>query len=186
MLKNKQTYIFLLISIFISSIAIFFTTCKKDRTHKEFVQLTQSYLDYHIKLNPIKASLLGIHQFDGRLDDWSAESITAKIKNLKAFQKDLLKLDLTSLSRADKIDYSILKSHLSSEIWNLEHYRIWERSPAFYHSQIRDAITTITRQTKLTEKECQNLISRLKKVPQLLAQEKANLQNSPQIGRAHV
>ncbi len=177
MLHKNRVYNIFLRTLFFAIIAIIFASCEKDRSRDKLDTLARSYVDYYIKSNPTEASLSGIHQLDVQLDNWSVESIAAKIKILKGFQENLQQLDIRTLSKPDKIDYSILHSHISMEIWNLEQYRIWERSPAFYHSLIRDAIFTIARQSKITEKDCQNLLSRLKQLPELISQEKANLQN---------
>ncbi|MBD3290382.1 DUF885 family protein [candidate division KSB1 bacterium] len=181
MFQNSSTSKILSFILILTFIIAIYLHCERSSSGEIFDRITNSYWTYYQKSYPVKASLLGVHQYDDQLDSWNREAIKSKTQALQNFIERLQKIDVTELSFSQRVDYHLLKTHLSSEIWKVQHFRIWERSPSFYHSIMKDAIISITHRERFTEQDCQNLMSRLNQLPALISQEKANLVNTNQI-----
>lgn len=71
----------------------------------------------------------------GWTPDWSAEAVRGYQKRLAEFQARWQKLDLTSASVDQQVDYRLTGSAIARVRWELDILRSWQRNPLFYVDQ---------------------------------------------------
>src|SRR5690349_19629973 len=94
-----------------------------------FQQLADDYLEGHLAWRPQFAVGLGLHQYDGKITDFSKESLDAELKRLKNYDQQLAGIDTASLSPRMYRDYRILKSAIHSEIYGFESVKVYQHNP---------------------------------------------------------
>ena len=63
-------------------------------------KLADSYFDtYYFPTNPSAATPTGIHQYDGKLEDYSRAGVDAQVKALKSWEAQVAAVDPSSLDR---------------------------------------------------------------------------------------
>lgn len=143
----------------------------------------RSYLDEDFKRHPLKASFLGDHRYDDRLDDVSAKARQGDFQFLKDTRQKLEKsVDYNKLSNSAKVDYGIFHHHLIKEIWLAENFDPYVTDPRVYNLYVSDSIyLPLTQSTLSKEAVIKNCITRMKQIPAVLKEAKKNLKNPPPI-----
>ena len=138
--------------------------------------LTDRFFDeYYFPFNPSTATYSGIHKYDGELEDYSRAGVAARTAKLKQFEAEFAKLPATP-------DRDLVLSNIRAGLLELESVRSWERNPDIYSSGISSsAFTIMSRTFAPPEARLGSLISREKKMPQVLVEARANLKNPPRI-----
>lgn len=153
------------------------TTESADR---KFEALAKKYIEQFLMANPETATTLGDHRFDNRLDDYSR----AGVERDRAFNQKYLKaLDTIPVSRlgaANSVDYRILRNRLEYNLFRIDELREYETNPLRYN--IGGAIyDLIARDFAPLKDRLHNVKARLKAIPTVLADAKANLKNPPRV-----
>jgi len=129
-----------------------------------------------MKLNPVSATQTGDHRFDAELDDLGETGRKASLDFSKNMLADLEKIDRTKLSRANQVDFGILRNQLRSDIWTSETLQNWAWDPLLY-SQIAGGslYTLMAREFAPVPDRLRAATARMQKLPGLFAQMRANL-----------
>ncbi len=131
--------------------------------------------EYYFPFSPTTATYTGIHKYDAELEDYSKPHIAAQVVQLKQFEAAFAKLP-------GDADRDLLLSNIRASLLELETVRNWERNPDFYSSFITSsAFTLMSRQFAPPEERLRSLISRERKMPNVLAEARTNLENPPRI-----
>lgn len=154
-----------------------------DAADTAFMQLADRYFDeFYLPTNPSAATSYGIHQFDGKLEDYSRAGIDAQVKSLQAWQARVAAVDPASLSLYVRGDRDLVLDNIRSSLLTLRTIRPWEKNPDFYSSGITSsAFTLMERKFAPPETRLRDLISREQQMPAVLAAARANLKNPPKI-----
>jgi uncharacterized protein (DUF885 family) len=146
-------------------------------------QLFREHLERRFQLEPVVASALGDRRFDHLLDDLSPEARRRTIDFLRETLRDLPKrIRYDQLSRASQIDYEIWRHELETALWLEENTRPFETDPRVYNTYISDSIFQLLVQSRLPkETNVANAISRMQRIPQVVAAARATLKNPPQV-----
>lgn len=144
----------------------------------KFDTLVTKFFDESFKANPVWATFIGEHRYDGGLNDFSPFAIQEKKDMLGSFLNEFKSIDTTKLSSAKRIDYKIILDQINYQLFDLEVLKDWEKSPLEYNYIIGGSIhSLITRDFAPWEQRLRNVLSRLKQIPRLLQQAKRNLRN---------
>src|SRR5208283_4947344 len=89
-----------------------------------------NYLDGHFRRQPLVATQLGDHRFDGLLDDISPQARDGWLAFARQTLKELPgQVDYKRLTRDAQIDFEIFQHELRTEIWLSENTRPFEEDP---------------------------------------------------------
>ena len=147
-----------------------------------FRDLAGEILEWTYKADPSNATYLGIHKYDNLIADRSAASVKADIDEIKRFQGRLNDVDTESLSPEAQLDLEQTKGTLDGMLLRDETIRPWAKDPDTYSSGItNDAFVMISRAFAPPEERLTSLTSRLKLMPDVLAQARKNLDNPPRV-----
>ncbi|HEY0323424.1 MAG TPA: DUF885 domain-containing protein [Pyrinomonadaceae bacterium] len=147
---------------------------------QKFEALAGRYIEKLLEMEPERATQLGDHRYDHRLNDYSLEGVTRARSFNQEYLKELGAIPAKSLSRTNSIDYRIMRSRLEYNLFQIDVLREYEWNPlrynignAIYELLARDFAPLKTRLTNAT--------ARLKAVPAVVQAAKANLKNPPRI-----
>jgi uncharacterized protein (DUF885 family) len=133
--------------------------------------------DVYFKYSPTRATRAGLHQYDGRLEDYSRGAIEAQIAALKDFERRFQAVHVAPDSAADR---ELLLSDVRSGLLELETIRSWERDPDVYSSGVTiSAFVIMSRDFAPPDERLRSLVEREKQMPRVLAQAWQNLKNPP-------
>ncbi len=98
----------------------------------EFRRVADEYLAGYLAWRPATGMTLGLHEYDGRITDFSRASLDAELRRLKEFDRKLAKLSPKKLTREAAFDYRVLQANIRSEIFNFEQDESFTRDPMTY------------------------------------------------------
>jgi uncharacterized protein (DUF885 family) len=152
---------------------------------RAFAALSARWLDESMRHSPVGATLAGDHRYDTELDDLSSTGRAAA----DAFNRDLLqqleRLDPAQLSRANQVDQQILRNQLQAELWNSTTFQSWAWNPLVYSTLAGNSLYLLMmRDFAPLPERLNHATARLEKLPQLLAQSRANL-DPARVPRVH-
>ena len=135
--------------------------------------LIRQYMEAFFEANPLMASYLGLHQYDGQISDVSPAAIAAYVGKLKDFQGQLAGLPVMG-DKETEFDRRLLERTFAQELFGLEDLRDHENNPMFYANLI-EVSGYIKRNYAPLEQRMETLVRHLTGVPAALDQGRANL-----------
>ena len=139
-----------------------------------FARLADEYLSGYLAWRPQLGTTLGLHEYDGKLTDYSTVSIQTELGRLKSFAGRLAGLSADALSAGAAYDYRILRGAIQREIFSFEGMDIYGRNPMTYAGAL-DVSTYIKRDFAPLEQRARSLVAILHQAPALFAAARANL-----------
>ena len=143
---------------------------------QQFVDLSKRWLDGAMAISPVTATTVGDHRHDAELDDLSADGLRRSLEFSRSMLADIGKIDRSSLSRENQVDYSILRNQLRSDVWNAETLQSAAWDPTFYSQLAGGALYGLmARDFAPLPDRLRAATARMEKLPALFAQMRANL-----------
>jgi uncharacterized protein (DUF885 family) len=141
------------------------------------------YLEQSFKAEPLKATRLGDHRFDDKLDDISAEARAANLKRDKDMLAQLPKMiDLTKLSRPGQIDFEIFQHELERSIWMTENFDSFADDPRIYGDYLTESVYLLLTQSTLPkDTNVKNALARMALVPKIVEVARSTIKNPPKV-----
>src|SRR5215471_15116021 len=147
-----------------------------------FQKVAHDYIEQYLRANPEQATDLGDHRFDGELTDYSSEARAKDLTTQKEFRNRLNAIYGSQLTGANSIDFRILKENIDYQIFRGKELKEPEWNPLVYMQSLANSLyLLVARDFAPAEKRIPSLRQRLEKIPNVIAQAKANLQHSPRI-----
>jgi uncharacterized protein (DUF885 family) len=152
---------------------------------QQFATVSEEYFDQvYFHYAPSNGTMVGYHQYDAQLEDFSRPTIDAEIAALKNFARRIEAI-VPDTSRADFVprsDREIVLSNIRSQLLTLETIRPWEKDADTYSSTCANAaFVLMERKFAPPDDRLRSLVAREKQMPALLAAAHANLNNPPRI-----
>jgi uncharacterized protein (DUF885 family) len=142
----------------------------------------QFFSEVYFKFSPTAGTAAGLHQYDAKLEDYSAAGVAAEVAALHEFEKKLEAIDPAALDAPAAADREILLNNVRSELLTLEVIRGWEKNPDEYSSGITNsAFVIMERPYASADTRLRALVEREKLMPQALEEARKNLKNPPRI-----
>ncbi len=137
--------------------------------------IIEQYMQALFESNPITASYLGLHQYDGRVTDVSREALAARVVALKEIREQLAGLSGEDEDRENQFDRKLLVRSIEQELFQLEDIREYETNPMIY-TYLIEVSTYIKRNYAPLAERLEYVVRHLQAVPFALQQGKANLE----------
>ncbi|MEP6746350.1 MAG: DUF885 domain-containing protein [Bacteroidota bacterium] len=142
-----------------------------------FDSVANAYLKGYLDWRPLTAVSLGMHEYDGKVSDYSKPSLDKELQRLKAYDQKLDAIDSASLSTKMFYDLRILRNAVKNEITNFDDLKLYSINPMTYAGLI-DPNLYLKRNYAPLEERLQYLIATEKQIPALFAAAKTNLADS--------
>ena len=148
-----------------------------------WTSLVNAYFDnVYLAFNPTDGTGAGLHQYDGKLENYSRTSLDKEAAALRIYEKKVGDFPANKLDLSDEGDREFLLGTIRSQLLTLETIRSWQKDPDTYSSGITNsAFTIIERNYAPADVRLAALISREKQMPAALEAARANLDNPPKI-----
>ncbi|MDQ3020395.1 MAG: DUF885 domain-containing protein [Bacteroidota bacterium] len=170
--------IFLLLTVLILVSRIFFPAkgnCID--TDSDFELLMNNFIEEYLGWNPQSAVYLGLHQYDGKLTDYSLESVNSQIKWAENYLNKLSETDPITLSKINYTNYKILLSEIQKTVFALKDKNSYRTNPMLYAGVI-DVNIYISRDFAPIEDRVRSIIAIEKESPKIFAAARNNLNES--------
>ena len=143
----------------------------------KFAALSDEFITGYLAWRPQAGVELGWHQYDGKITDFSRESLTGELHRLKDFARRISRFDPRGLSPETRFDFQLLSNAVQKEIFTFEESMDYTDNPMTY-AQVLDANAYIKRDYAPMEERVRAIISMEKEAPKLFADARRNLKNS--------
>ena len=149
----KKINFLLLIIIFL------FESCnQKGKGDTNFDKLSEEYLNGFLAWRPQSGTYLGLHEYDGKITDYSKASIETELSRLKEYEKKLSEIDSASLTKKKYFDWKTLTLSVKNEIFYIEDLHNYSKNPMTYAGAI-DVNIYIKRNFAPIEQQIKSIIS---------------------------
>jgi len=147
-----------------------------------FQSVVSGFLADFYRNNPTYAGDLGLHEFDGQIEDASREAVQTEVAQFKRYREQFAAIDGSKLNETNRLDREMLLHTIDSRLLSLEEVRGWARDPDSYAGALTSsAFSLIKREYAPAPDRLRSLVQREKAMPEILAQARRNLDNPPRI-----
>jgi uncharacterized protein (DUF885 family) len=157
-----------------SAISLAFPAFADPRQDAEFEKVADEYIKGWLAAHPITATQLGIHDFDGRIGDFTRLALDAELSRLKRFDERLKRFDAAKLSAAKAADLRILHAAIRKDLFEFQAANTFENNPMVY-AQAIDVNVYIKRNFAPLEERVRSIITIENQVPNIVIAAKTNL-----------
>jgi len=134
-----------------------------------FGEITDGYIEALTELNPINATGIGDHKNDDELPDISAAGRQVEATVDGALLSALDMLDKSKMSRANQVDFMLLKNALEYSDWSRNVEQRWAWNPQYYNDLASYALYgLVARDFAPFEERLPNIVSRMQQLPAFL------------------
>ncbi len=138
--------------------------------------LANQYFDALWKLEPIHATRVGVHDYDDKVGDYSAQGYADRIALARRVRGQLAAIDPTSYGAVSADDAEIFGAKLDRELLQLQTRELWRHDPSTYTTDAAEAVySLVARNFAPAKVRLRDVILRERQLPGLLAAGKANL-----------
>ena len=141
---------------------------------QEYEAVAEEFIKGYFAARPLLGTSIGMHEYDGRISDYSRLALDAELSRLKRFEDRLQKFELGKLSRRQSIDLRILQAAIHKEIFQREAMSIYERDPMEY-ARAADVNIYIKRNFAPLEDRVHSIVAIESQVPNILIAARTNL-----------
>lgn len=147
---------------------------------RAYEQFSRAFLDWYYVEHPVRATSLGIHEYDDRLASFRPEAIERRTDALHGWLAELKNINREALQGPAYYDYMILDHAIRAELLELEEVRGWRHNPMGYTNYIAWGLASLVdRQFASVGERMKSMTARLEQVPLVLASARANLESVP-------
>jgi uncharacterized protein (DUF885 family) len=142
-------------------------------------QFIDDYFKAYFEWNPSAATAVGFHEYDNRIEDYSAASYQKRIAELKDLQRQLAGLP-ANRTPDEAIDLELLDNQIRAELLDIETLATWRHNPMNYVSMPGNTVDNLMKRSFAPKAErLRSVIERLKGVPAMIDAMKQNVENPP-------
>jgi uncharacterized protein (DUF885 family) len=167
----RKTLFFALILLTLSLRAAGFAAQTEDA---EYEAVAEEYIKTYLAAHPLQGTALGLHEYDGKISDYSRLALDAELSRLRRFDDRLAKFDPTKLSARQSIDLRILQSAVKRDLFEMQEMSTFERNPMVYASAA-DVNVYIKRNFAPLEDRVRSLVAIESQIPNILIAARTNL-----------
>jgi len=150
----------------------------RGRDDGSFNKLADEYMTGYLAWRPQEATQLGLHQYDGKMTDFSQASIDGELSRLTAFELRINKLEHNGkLGPQANFDCRDLHAAIRRALFSIQEMGSFSRNPITYAGAL-DVSIYIKRDFAPLEQRVRSVIAILNEAPKVMAAGRANLQES--------
>jgi len=140
----------------------------------DYEAVAEEYIKGYLAARPLEGTALGLHEYDGKITDYSRLALDAELSRLRRFDDRLNKFDPTKLSPRQSIDLRILQAAVKKDLFQMQDISVFERNPMVY-ARAADLNIYVQRNFAPLEDRVRSLIAIESQVPNILIAARTNL-----------
>jgi uncharacterized protein (DUF885 family) len=142
----------------------------------ELRKIASEYYQWRNENDPVSSSSQGLHTWDDRLADYSAEAIAARRKRVNDWLARVKGMSSESWSRHDRVNWLLFRAQLERDAFFARVVQAEETNPEIYVNECANAIFSLLKKEYAPPRvRALAATERLRKMPALLAQGEKNL-----------
>ncbi|MGB9475155.1 MAG: DUF885 domain-containing protein [Candidatus Udaeobacter sp.] len=140
----------------------------------EYDAVAEEYIKGYLGAHPLEGTALGLHEYDGKIADYSRLALDAELSRLRRFDDRLSKFDTGKLSSRQSIDLRILQAAVKKDLFKMQDMSVFERNPMVY-ARAADVNVYIKRNFAPLEDRVRSLVAIESQIPNILIAARTNL-----------
>jgi uncharacterized protein (DUF885 family) len=153
-----------------------------DSSVANFNALVDKFFNSYLPLHASFATASGFHQFDEKLDDYTAAGQETVARELKDQLAKFEGLDRAKLPPDTASDLDWMIASIRSELLAIEDIQQWRKDPEVYTGGVTNSIFIVMKRNFAPpEVRLRSVIARERQIPKALDAARQNLQNPPKI-----
>src|SRR5213593_1488658 len=140
----------------------------------EYEAVAEEYIKGYLAAHPLEGTALGLHDYDGKITDYTRLALDAELSRLRRFDDRLTKFDPGELSPRQSIDLRILQAAVKKELFEMQDMSVFERNPMVY-AGAADVNVYIKRNFAPLEDRVRSLVAIESQIPNILIAARTNL-----------
>jgi uncharacterized protein (DUF885 family) len=140
----------------------------------EYEAVAEEYIKTYLAAHPLQGTALGLHEYDGKITDYSRLALDAELSRLRRFDDRMAKFDPGKLSARQSIDLRILQAAVKRDLFEMQDMLTFERNPMVY-AQAADVDVYIKRNFAPLEDRVRSLVAIESQIPNILIAARTNL-----------
>ena len=140
----------------------------------EYEPVAEEYIKGYLGAHPLEGTALGLHEYDGKITDYSRLALDAELSRLRRFDDRLSKFDPGKLSPRQSSDLRILQTAGKKDIFEKQDMSVFERNPMVY-ARAADVNVYIKRNFAPLEDRVRSLVAIESQIPNILIAARTNL-----------
>src|SRR3984893_4685593 len=140
----------------------------------EYEAVAEEYIQGYLAAHPLQGTALGLHEYDGKISDYSRLALDAELSRLRRFDDRLKKFDADKLTPRQSIDLRILQAAIKKELFQMQDMSVFERNPMTY-ARAADVSVYIKRNFASLEDRVHSIAVIESQVPNIIIAAKTNL-----------
>src|SRR5436189_3549559 len=164
----------LLLPILLLTLSLRATVLAAQAEDAEYEAVPRKYIKTYLAAHPLEGTALGLHEYDGKISDYSRLALDAELSRLRRFDDRLAKFDPSKLSARQSIDLRILQAAVKKNLFEMQDMSIFERNPMVY-AGAADVNVYIKRNFAPLEDRVRSLVAIESQIPNILIAARTNL-----------
>jgi uncharacterized protein (DUF885 family) len=140
----------------------------------EYEAVAEEYIKGYLGAHPLEGTALGLHEYDGKITDYSRLALDAELSRLRRFDDRLSKFDRGKLSPRQSIDLRILQAAAKKDLFEMQDMSVFERNPMVY-ARAADVNVYIKRNFAPLEDRVRSVVAIESQIPNILIAARTNL-----------
>lgn len=136
--------------------------------------VADEYIRGFLAARPLRATALGFHEFDGRINEDTRLAIDAELARLRRFDDRLSKFDIAKLGPRAAVDLRLLHASVKKELFLIGDLGIYEHNPLTYARAI-DVGVYAKRKYAPAEDRVRSIVMIENQAPNIMIAAKTNL-----------
>lgn len=154
---------------------------------KAFSALVDKLSAEYLRHYPLEATELGVHTYDGEIDDLSPAGIAAELTWLRAWQERLAGVPRAPLSPDSRFDLDLVRQAIAARIYLRAEAQDHRRRPGIYLRMVAGSVNAlIKRSFAPAEQRLDLVLARLRKLPAVLQAAEQNLDDSAPVAQVGI
>src|SRR6266550_1619543 len=142
----------------------------------EYEAVAEEYIKTYLAAHPLEGTALGLHEYDGKMTDYSRLALDAELSRLRRFDDRLSKFDQGKLGPRQSIDLRILQAAVKKNLFEMQEMSVFERNPMTY-ARAADVNVYIKRNFAPLEDRVHSIAAIESQVPNIVIAARTNLNN---------
>src|SRR5437868_11379039 len=140
----------------------------------EYEAVADEYIKGYFAARPLQGTALGLHEYDGKITDYSRLALDAELSRLRRFDDRLAKFDPAKLSSRQSVDLRILQAAVKRGLFEMQDMLVFERNPMVY-ARAGDVNVYIKRNFAPLEDRVRSIVAIESQIPNILIAARTNL-----------
>jgi uncharacterized protein (DUF885 family) len=165
-----------LVFLFASVSFAFPGNVRAQNSDADFDKLADEFISGYLTARPLHGTQLGLHQYDGKISDYTRLAIDAEVARLKRFDDKLQKFDASKLSPRASIDRRILQAAIKKELFEIQDMASYDRNPMVY-ARALEVDLYVKRDFKPLDERIRDIIAIENQAQNIMTSAKTNLRD---------